>query len=85
MIISLGVRELQADEVEDLWSMRSHEVLDELAEFHLAVRLARHVDHVDDFVATCVGDKRSSAPIATRFWSLTAQMMNIYNFLIAAV
>lgn len=57
----LGVRELQADEVEDLWSMRSHEILDKLAEFHLTVRLPRHIDHVDDFVATYGGDKHSLA------------------------
>lgn len=58
-----GVRELQADEVEDLWSMRSHEVLDELAELHLTVGLPRHIYHVDDFVATYVGDKHSLAQI----------------------
>lgn len=43
--------------------MRSHEILDKLAEFHLAVRLPRHVYHVDDLVATYVGDKPSLAPI----------------------
>lgn len=53
----LGVGELQADEVEDLWSVRRHEILDKLAELHLAVCLPRHVDHVDDFVAACVGDR----------------------------
>ena len=60
---SLGVGELQADEVEHLRSMRSHEVLDKLAELHLAVRLPRHVDHVNDFAATCAGDKHSFTQI----------------------
>lgn len=48
----LSVRELQADEVEDFGSMGFGEILDKLAELHLAVRLPRHVYHVDDFVAT---------------------------------
>lgn len=53
----LCVRELQADEVEDLGSMRSGEILDKLAELHLAVRLPCHIDHINDFVATYMGDK----------------------------
>lgn len=32
--------------------MRGGEILDELAELHLAVRLPRNIDHVDDFVST---------------------------------
>lgn len=48
----LSVREFQADEVEDLGSMRLGEILDKLAELHLAVRLPRHIYHIDDFVAT---------------------------------
>lgn len=53
----LGVGELQADEVEHLGPQRRREILDELAELHLAVCLPRHVDHVDDFVATYAGNK----------------------------
>lgn len=53
----LCVRELQADQVEDLGSMRSGEILDKLAELHLAVRLPGHIDHINDFVATYMGDK----------------------------
>lgn len=45
--------------------MRSHEILDKLAELHLTVRLPRHIDHVDDFVATYVGDKQSLAQITS--------------------
>lgn len=48
----LSVRELQADEVEDLGSMRFGEILDKLAELHLAVRLPCHIYHIDDFVTT---------------------------------
>lgn len=48
----LGVRELQADEVEDLGSIRVGEILDKLAELHLAVCLPGHIYHIDDFVAT---------------------------------
>lgn len=43
--------------------MRSREILDELAEFHLAVGLPRHINHINDFVATYVRDKYSSAQI----------------------
>lgn len=53
----LGVGELQADEVKHFGPQRCREILDELAELHLAVRLPRHVDHVDDFVATYAGDR----------------------------
>lgn len=55
----LSVRELQADEVEDLGSMRLGEILDKLAELHLAVRLPSHIYHVGDFVTTYTGDKYS--------------------------
>lgn len=48
----LRVRELQADEVEDFGSMGIGEILDKLAELHLAVRLPCHIYHVDDFVTT---------------------------------
>lgn len=37
--------------------MRRGEILDELAELHLAVRLPCHIYHIDDFVATYMGDK----------------------------
>lgn len=60
-LVLLGVRELQADEVEDLGSMGLGEILDELAELHLAVRLPRHINHVDDFVATWRGDDTKRA------------------------
>lgn len=50
--ILLGVRELQADEVEDFGSTRVGVILDKLAELHLAVRLSCHIYHVDDFFAT---------------------------------
>lgn len=63
----LGVRELQADEVEHLGSKRRHEILDELAELHLAVRLPCHVDHVDDFVATYAEDRHRLRNINHRF------------------
>lgn len=53
----LCVRELQADQVEDLGSMWSGEILDKLAELHLAVRLPCHINHINDFVATYMGDK----------------------------
>lgn len=43
--------------------MGSREILDELAEFHLAVGLPRHINHVDDFVATYVREESSSAQI----------------------
>lgn len=36
--------------------MRFGEILDKLAELHLAVRLPRHIYHVDDFVATYMGE-----------------------------
>ena len=53
----LSVRELQADEVEDFGSMWVGVILDKLAELHLAVRLPCHIYHIDDFVATYMGDK----------------------------
>lgn len=43
--------------------MRSCEILDELAELHLAVGLPRHINHINDFVATYVRDKYGSAQI----------------------
>ena len=46
-----GVGELQADEVQDFGPLVAGVILDELAELHLAVRLPRHVDHVDHLVA----------------------------------
>lgn len=48
----LSVRELQADEVEHLGSIQLGEILDKLAELHLAVRLPCHVYHISDFVTT---------------------------------
>ncbi len=48
----LRVRELQADEVEDLGSMWLGEILNKLAELHLAVRLPCNIYHINDFVAT---------------------------------
>lgn len=37
--------------------MRGGEILDKLAELHLAVRLPRNINHVNDFVATYKGGK----------------------------
>lgn len=50
--VLLCVRELQTDEVEDFGSMGRGEILDKLAEFHLAVSLPCHIYHVDNFVST---------------------------------
>ena len=46
-----SVGELQADEVQDFGPLVAGVILDELAELHLAVRLPRHVNHVDHLVA----------------------------------
>lgn len=62
----LCVGELQADQVQDLGSMRSGEILDKLAELHLAVRLPGHIDHINDFVATYMGDRYRLVRIKTR-------------------
>lgn len=53
----LCVRELQADEVENLGSMRTGKILDEVTELHLAVRLPRHIYHIYNFVATWTENK----------------------------
>lgn len=49
----LGIRELQADHVEHLGSMRLVVILDKLFQLHLAVCLPGHVDDVNDFVTAC--------------------------------
>ena len=57
---SLGVRELQTDEVQHLWPMGLVIILDELAKFQLAVCLPGHIDDIDDFVTTCRKGKRDN-------------------------
>ena len=61
----LSVRELQADEVQHLESLGLGEILDELAELHLAVRLPSHIYHIDDFVGTWTGDIRGRGSVVS--------------------
>ena len=61
----LSVRELQADEVEHLESMGLGEIVDELAELHLAVRLPSHIYHVHDFVGAWTGDIRGRRSVVS--------------------
>lgn len=65
--------------------MRSREILDKLAESHLAVGLPRHIYHINDFVATYVGDKYSFAQIIADSPPRQSSGINISNFLVAAV